>query len=36
MIGLNSAQALEEAERCLRCDIRENQHHHRVLELVEA
>ncbi|MGA2593098.1 MAG: FAD-dependent oxidoreductase [Bryobacteraceae bacterium] len=36
MIGLNSAQALEEAGRCLRCDIRENQHHHRVLELVEG
>jgi len=36
MIGLSPAQALEEAERCLRCDIRENQHGHRVLELVEA
>ena len=36
MLGLSAAQALDEARRCLRCDIRENQHGHRPAELVEA
>ena len=36
MLGLNAQQALDEAGRCLRCDIRENQHGHRVGELVEV
>jgi NADH-quinone oxidoreductase subunit F len=36
MIGLAADQAFEEAGRCLRCDIKENQHGHRAPELVEA
>jgi len=36
MIGLTAEQALQEAGRCLRCDIRENQHGHPVAELTEA
>jgi NADH-quinone oxidoreductase subunit F len=36
MLSLTTEQALDEARRCLRCDIRENQHGHRVAELVEA
>jgi len=36
MQGLTAQQALDEAGRCLRCDIRENQHGHRVPELIEV
>jgi NADH-quinone oxidoreductase subunit F len=36
MISLTAEQALEEARRCLRCDIRENQHGHRAPELIEV
>jgi NADH-quinone oxidoreductase subunit F len=36
MLGLTAQQALDEAGRCLRCDIRENQHGHRVADLVEV
>jgi NADPH-dependent glutamate synthase beta subunit-like oxidoreductase len=36
MVGLTGPQALDEAGRCLRCDIRENQHGHSVEELVEV
>ncbi len=36
MIGLSADQAFDEAGRCLRCDIRENQHGHNLLELEEA
>jgi NADH-quinone oxidoreductase subunit F len=36
MVGLSGPQALDEAGRCLRCDIRENQHGHSVEELVEV
>jgi hypothetical protein len=36
MLGLTAQQALDEAGRCLRCDIRENQHGHRVSDLVEV
>ncbi len=36
MLGLTAQQALDEAGRCLRCDIRENQHGHRAADLVEV
>jgi len=36
MLGLTAQQAMDEAGRCLRCDIRENQHGHRVSDLVEV
>ena len=36
MRGLDAQQALEEAARCLRCDIRESQASRQVEELVEA
>jgi NADH-quinone oxidoreductase subunit F len=36
MLGLTAQQALDEAGRCLRCDIRENQHGHRVPDLIEV
>ncbi len=36
MLGLTAQQALDEASRCLRCDIRENQHGHPVEDLVEV
>ncbi|MGD0363319.1 MAG: NADH-ubiquinone oxidoreductase-F iron-sulfur binding region domain-containing protein [Bryobacteraceae bacterium] len=35
MLGLTAREAVEEAARCLRCDIRENQHGHPVEDLVE-
>jgi len=35
MIGLTPRQAEDEAGRCLRCDIKENQHGHRMLELAQ-
>jgi NADH-quinone oxidoreductase subunit F len=36
MLGLTAQQALDEAGRCLRCDIRENQHGHRAPDMVEV
>jgi hypothetical protein len=36
MFGLAAEEARKEAGRCLRCDIKENQRGHRMLEVAEV